>query len=101
LYSKIKKEYNLVTKEVIILEKEVGKVIHVYDKISVGVVALKGKIKVGDQIHVKGNSTDFNQTISSMQIEHQNIQEAKKGAEIGMKFDNPVKKHDTVFLATD
>jgi len=86
---------------VIILEKEVGKVTHVYDKISVGVVAVKGKIKVGDQIHVKGNSTDFNQTVSSMQFEHQDIQEAKNGDEIGMKFDNPVKEHDTVFLVTD
>lgn len=83
------------------MEKEVGRITHFYDKISVGVVKLNSKIKIGDQIQIKGTNTDFKQPVESMQIEHKNIQEAKAGDEIGMKFENPVKEHDTVFLITN
>ena len=79
------------------MEQEIGKVSHYYSKISVVVIALSNALKVGDTIHIKGVHTDFQQTIESMQIEHEKIQEAKAGQSIGLKISQPVHEHDTVY----
>ena len=78
-------------------KKLIGKIIHFYSKISVAVVELTDKLKVGDQISIEGPTTNFIQTVDSMQIEHKNIKEAKKGDSIGLKVMNPVKEKDSVF----
>lgn len=79
-------------------EKQIGKILHYFDKISVAVVDLTAGLKVGDKIHIKGHGTDFQQKIDSMQIEHEQIQSAKKGQSIGLKVTEPVKEHDIVYL---
>jgi putative protease len=79
-------------------EKLIGKITHYFDKISVAIVELSGVLKVGDRVHVKGNSTDFEQDISSIQIEHENVEKAKKGDAIGAKVDEKVKEGDEVYL---
>lgn len=78
-------------------EQEIGKVAHYYTKIGVAVVELSGKLKVGDRIHIKGPTSDFEQEVESMQIEHQNVEEAKRGQAIGLKVDQKVRKTDTVY----
>lgn len=75
-----------------------GKVTHYYDKIGVAVVEVTKPLKVGDTIKISGHDKEFTQVIASMQIEHEQIQEAKKGQIIGMKVDQPVKENDEVFL---
>lgn len=82
-------------------DKKIGVVSHFYNKISVGIVALKAKLKLGDQIHVKGNQTDFTQRVTSMQLEHQDVKEAKKGDEAGVKMEQPVREKDQVFLVEE
>lgn len=79
-------------------DQKIGTVTHFYSRISVGIVALTGKLKLGDQIRIKGSQTDFSQTVGSMQLEHQDIKEAKKGDEVGIKVDQPVREKDEVFL---
>jgi len=83
-------------------DKLVGKITHYYDKIGVAVIKIQSPLKVGETIRIKapGNSsreTDFTQEITSMQVEHQQVQTAKKGDDIGMKVDEPVKKGDQVY----
>jgi putative protease len=78
-------------------EKLVGKIIHYYTNIGVGVIELSDELKVGDKIHIKGDSTDFEQTVDSMQIEHQNVQSAKSGESLGLKTIEKVKENDEVF----
>lgn len=75
---------------------KVGNITHYYDKIGVAVLDLLAPIKVGDKVKITG-STEFEQEITSMQIEHENIQAAKKGNQIGFKIDQPVKEKDEVF----
>ncbi|MBI4999558.1 U32 family peptidase C-terminal domain-containing protein [Candidatus Gottesmanbacteria bacterium] len=77
---------------------KVGKITHHYDKIGVAVIEVAKPLKVGDTIKISGHDKEFTQTISSMQIEHEQIQEAKKGQVIGLKVDQPVKENDEVFL---
>ncbi len=77
---------------------QIGKVTHYYDKISVAVVELTKKLTVGSKIKFSGHDKEFTQEVSSMQIEHQQIKEAKKGDAIGLKVNEPVKPGDTVYL---
>jgi translation elongation factor EF-1alpha len=80
----------------------VGKITHYYDKIGVAVVEVSKTIKVGDTVKIKApetsqRETDFTQTVESMQIEHKQVKEAKKGDAIGMKVDQEVKASDEVY----
>ncbi|MBI2124493.1 translation elongation factor-like protein [Candidatus Pacearchaeota archaeon] len=75
-----------------------GKVTHFFDQISVAVVELAGKLKVGDKIRVKGATTDFEQKIESMQIEHEKVSEAGKGDAIGLKVAGRVRPNDSVYI---
>ena len=77
--------------------KEIGKVTHFYTHLSVAVVELSGTLKIGDKIRIKGATSDFEQTIDSMQIEHDKIEEAKKGQSIGLKVKEHVRQHDVVY----
>ena len=81
-------------------EMQVGKVTHYFPKISVAVVEVTaGSIKAGDEIHIKGHTTDFRQKVASMQVEHDKIELAEPGISIGMKVDEPVRDHDLVYKA--
>jgi putative protease len=61
------------------------------------VVELKAPLKVGDTILVKGPTTDFQQVVDSMQIEHQNVQSALAGQSIGLKVVQRARETDVVF----
>ena len=78
-------------------EKEIGKVTHFFPKISVAIIELSGTLKIGDSIAFRGATTDFTQKVDSMQIEHKQVKEAKKGQSIGMKVADRVREEDTVY----
>jgi len=77
--------------------QEVGKVTHFFSKISVAVVDLTATLSVGDRIRIQGPTTDFEQTVDSMQIEHENVKTAKAGQSIGLKVKERVRENDTVY----
>lgn len=79
------------------MEKEIGKVSHFYTKINVAVIELADTLKKGDKIRIKGATSDFVQTVESMQIEHETVMEAGAGQSIGLKILEPVREHDTVY----
>ena len=79
-------------------EKLVGKVTHYFTNIGVAVVeVVKGELKIGDKIHIKGATSDFEQSIDSMQIEHQDVESAKKGKVFGLKVAQHVREGDDVY----
>lgn len=83
-------------------EQLVGKITHCFGKIEVGIVEItKSALKVGDMIHIKGASTDFEQKIDSMQIEHEQVDKAKKGDVIGLKVKDKVREGDEVYKAAE
>jgi putative protease len=82
-------------------EKLIGKITHYFGNISVGIIELTDRLKVGDKIHIKGHATDFEQTIDSMQVEHQDVQEAKSGDAIGVKVTQKIKEGDSVYKTTE
>ena len=76
---------------------QVGHITHFFSKISVAIVELRAPLEVCDRILVKGPSTDFEQAVDSMQIEHKNVQHAESGQSIGLKTVQPVKERDSVY----
>lgn len=81
--------------------KRIGEVSHFFDRISVAVITLSSNLSKGDKVHFLGHGSDFSQEITSMQIEHESIDVAKKGDEIAIKVIKPVRKHTPVFLITE
>ena len=80
-------------------EKEIGKVSSYFKHVDVAAIKLSGQLKVGDKIHIKGHTTDFEQEVDSMQIEKKKVAKAKKGDHIGIKVPEKVRPNDKVFLA--
>lgn len=76
---------------------EIGKITHFFSKIGVAVIELKKPLKVGDTIAIKGPTTDFEQRVDSMQIEHENVNEAKAGQSIGLRVAERVRETDAVY----
>ena len=82
-------------------EKLIGKVVHFYDKISVAVIELSVGLKVGETIRFKRGQDSFDQPVDSMQIEHEQVQAAKKGQAIGLKAVQPTHQGAEVFRVTE
>ncbi len=82
-------------------EEKIGTVIKFFSKISVAAIRLEGSLAVGDKIHIQGHTTDYTQEVESMQIENQNVTNAGPGADIGVKVEDRVREHDTVYKVTD
>jgi putative protease len=76
---------------------EIGRITHFFTKISVAVIELTASLAVGDTIVVKGPTTDFEQTVESMQIEHNNVQRAEAGQSIGLRVAQRVRENDMVY----
>lgn len=74
-----------------------GKVIHYYDKIGVAVIRLGKGIKTGDSVKFVHGEKEFEQSISSMQLEHEQVKIGKKGEEVAVKVDQAVKTGVKVF----
>lgn len=78
---------------------KIGIVTHYYTKLSVGIIKLEKDIKLGDNLHFKGFTTDFKQVLDDMQFEHKQVEEGKKGQEVGIKVTKKVRDGDEVYLA--
>lgn len=78
-------------------EKLIGKITHFYGRLNVGIIELSDVLKVGDTIHIKGHTSDFTQQVSSMQVEHTSVDEAKPGDVIGIKVDQKIHLNDAVY----
>jgi putative protease len=79
------------------MEKVVGTVKHFYPKISVAVIEATDEIKVGDKIAIRGNTTNIEQVVESMEIEHQKVKVVKPGDSFGMKVIDRVREGDIVY----
>jgi putative protease len=78
-------------------EKQIGKITHFFSKIGVGVIELSDVLKVGETIKVVGLDHEFSQVVDSMQVEHENIEQAQAGSAVGLKLNEPSKEGDKVY----
>lgn len=78
-------------------EKLVGAVSHFFRKIGVAGIELTGELAVGDWIHVVGHTTDLEQQVSSMELDHQPIEVGVAGQGVGVKVIDRVRRGDRVY----
>ena len=81
-------------------ERLIGFVSHYYSNLEVAGIELSSGLKVGDTVHILGQTSDFTQTVSSIQIEHETVDSAKAGDPVAIKVDERVRVHDQVLLVT-
>jgi translation elongation factor EF-Tu-like GTPase len=77
----------------------IGKVTHYFPHVNAAVVKLSAPLKIGDAIRIKGHTTDFTETVTSIQINRVPINAAKKGDEIGLLVSSRVRGGDKVYKA--
>lgn len=83
-------------------EEKIGRVTDYFAKIGVAAIEVTdGVLRVGDTIHIKGHTTDFQQVVDSMQIEKQPVQEAGPGQLVGIKVKDRVRDHDVVYKVVE
>lgn len=75
----------------------IGKAIHYYDKIGVAVIKLDNNLKVGDKVKFVHGEDEFEQTIESMQLEHEQVESGKKGQEIAIKVNQETKSGTLIY----
>ncbi len=81
-------------------EHLVGTVSHYYGQLGVVGIELSSELKVGDTIHIFGHTSDFIQTVDSIQIEHETVESAKAGDPIGVKVKERARVHDQILVVT-
>jgi putative protease len=79
------------------MKNPIGKITNYYAKISVAVVELLAPLKKGEEIAIKGTTTDFTQTVTSMQIDRKDIAAAQTGQAIGLKVKDRVRPGDLLY----
>ena len=76
---------------------KVGRIEHFYSKASVAVVELSSPLKQGDKIVIRGTTTNIEQTVDSMEMEHNQVSLAQTGQRIGLKVAGRVRENDVVY----
>ena len=61
------------------------------------IVELSATVNNGDKIVIRGSTTNIEQTIGSMEIEHEQITTAGAGQSIGLKVSGRVRENDIVY----
>ena len=78
--------------------EEIGVITHYFPHVKAAVIKLsKGSIKVGDNLYVKGHTTNFKQPVKSLQLNRATIEEGTVGQEIGLKVKSRVRIGDVVY----
>ncbi len=84
------------------VERKIGVITHYYGNIGVAGLSLTdGELISGDTIHIKGHTSDFTQRVDSIQVEHEPVDVARAGDEVGIKVIEHAREHDEVFKVTD
>jgi hypothetical protein len=79
--------------------KPIGAVTHFYNHIGVAIVKFKKPVKSGTRLKFVGATTDFEETVKSMQFDHKPIAIAPKEKQIGIKLGKRVREGDSVYEA--
>jgi selenocysteine-specific translation elongation factor len=82
-------------------EEMIGTVADFFAHPVVAGIELTASLSVGDKIRIKGHTTDLEMEVGSMQIDNQNVTEAKAGDSIGVKVTDRVRAGDSVYKVTE
>lgn len=76
-----------------------ARVIHYYDRLGVAILEVGAPIALGDNVRIRHGDIDLLQPVTSLQIDHQPIQKAKKGDIVGMQVNTKTREGSLVVPA--
>ncbi len=79
----------------------VGTVDHYFGRIGVAGVLVSDRIAVGDRILIIGHTTALEQDVTSMELEHQQIEVAERGQSVGIRVIDRVRIGDQVYKLSE
>ena len=82
-------------------QTEVGRVDKYFRKVGVAALELSTAIAVGDKLRFSGAITNFEMKVESMQIDHEVVESAAAGADVGIAVPERVRRSDTVYRVSD
>ena len=82
-------------------QTEVGRVDKYFRKVGVVALELSAAIAVGDKLRFSGATTNFEMKLESMQIDHEVVESAAAGADVGIAVPDRVRRSDTVYRVSD
>ena len=77
--------------------EEIGRIVRFFAQPLVAVVELTASVQIGDVIRIKGHTTDLQQTVESLEMDHAKVQEACAGASVALKVNDRCRTHDIVY----
>lgn len=78
--------------------QRIGVVTHYFTHLAVAIVQLdSGSLHEGDTVHVKGHTSDFQQRVESMELDHVHVSEAYAGQSVGLRVKEHAREHDVVY----
>jgi selenocysteine-specific translation elongation factor len=78
-------------------EMRIGEVSDFFARPVVAGIHLTGELKIGDNIHLKGYTTDLELVVESMQIQNVDVKQASPGDDVGVKVPSRVRRGDIVY----
>jgi len=82
-------------------QTEVGRVDKYFRKVGVAALELSTAIAVGNKLRFSGATTNFEMKVESMQIDHEVVESAAAGADVGIAVPERVRRSDTVYRVSD
>lgn len=77
--------------------EKVGRITHFYPKANVAIVELNSALNNGDKVVIRGSTTNIEQTVSSMEVEHKQVDTARSGQLVGIQVAGRVRENDLVY----
>ena len=82
-------------------EVRIGRVEKYYSRLGVAVIGLtEDSLRLGDIIRIRGATTDFEQPVESMEVEHAPVEQAEAGQRVGIQVLARARLHDVVYKVT-
>jgi len=79
------------------MEEKIGEVFKYFKKPSVAAIKIdNGKLSLGDRVRFEGENTDFEQEITSMEIEGDEVEQVGPGDDVGIKVKERVRPNDEI-----
>lgn len=78
-------------------DQAIGTVTHYFSHLSVAAVTLTDTLRAGDRIHIQGHTTDLEQVVDSMEVDHARVESAGPGDDVALHVDDHVRDHDRIY----
>lgn len=78
-------------------DQAIGTVTHYFGHLSVAAVTLTDTLRIGDRIHIHGHTTDFEQSVDSMEVDHAKVESARPGDDVALAVRDHVREHDRIY----